>query len=172
MTRCSWLIWSERSGIWEVMAPGCPPGRVVDQDRLPTGSDTIRSVSIPVDLDKLRHETARYGETAYLLTTGDDGRPHGVAATVDWEGQRLVATAGNRTRRNATERPRVALLWPPSEPGGYTLIVDADAEVADRAGEPAVLLTPTRGVLHRPGPAAASRPGCTSDCVPVLEPEP
>lgn len=137
---------------------------------LESGPGTIRSVSISIELDKLRLETTRYGETAYLLTTGDDGRPHGVAATVNWDADRLVATAGNRTRRNAAERPRVALLWPPSEPGGYTLIVDADAEVADRAGGPAVVLTPTRGVLHRPGPAAESRPGCTSDCVPLLEP--
>jgi hypothetical protein len=129
-------------------------------------------VSIPVELDRLKDETDRYGHSAYLLTTGDDGRPHAVAAAVVWDGDRLVATPGNRTRHNAGERPLVSLLWPPAERDGYTLIVDATAEVADRAGRPEVILIPTRGVLHRPGTAPAVRPSCTSDCIPLLEPEP
>ena len=123
-------------------------------------------MSVAVELDRLREETARYGTTAYLLTTGDDGRPHAVAAAVRWEGDRLMLTAGNRTRRNVEARPLVSLLWPPSEPGGYTLIVDAEATVVDDG----VSALPSRGVLHRPGPAPPDRPSCTSDCVPILEP--
>jgi hypothetical protein len=123
-------------------------------------------VSIPVELDRLRDETARYGRIAYLLTAGDDGRPHAVAAGVRWEEDRLVAPAGSRTRRNVADRPLVSFLWPPIEPEGYTLIVDAEAVVADDT----VSARPTRGVLHRPGAAPSERPSCTSDCVPILEP--
>jgi hypothetical protein len=129
-------------------------------------------MSIPVELDRLKDETDRYGHLAYLLTAGDDGRPHAVATAVAWDGDRLVATPGNRTRHNAGERPLVSLLWPPAERDGYTLIVDATAEVADRPGGAEVILTPTRGVLHRPGAIPAARPSCTSDCIPLLEPEP
>jgi len=128
-------------------------------------------VSIPVELDRLKEATDRYGPSAYLLTTGDDGRPHAVASAVLWDGERLVVSPGNRTRRNAGERPLVSLVWPPPEPDGYTLIVDATAEVADGPAGPEVILTPTRGVLHRPGAAPVARPSCTSDCVPLLEPE-
>lgn len=122
-------------------------------------------MSIPVELDRLRDETTRYGAVAYLLTAGDDGRPHAVATEVRWEDGRLVAPVGHRTRRNISDRPLVAFLWPPTEPGGYTLIVDADAEVAADV----VSAGPTRGVLHRPGTAPAERSSCTSDCVPLLD---
>jgi hypothetical protein len=123
-------------------------------------------MSIAVELDRLREETACFGTTAYLLTTGDDGRPHAVAASVRWDGDRLLLTAGQRTRRNVEARPLVSLLWPPPEPGGYSLIVDAEATVADGG----VSARPTRGVLHRTGPAPADRPSCTSDCVPIHGP--
>jgi hypothetical protein len=123
-------------------------------------------VSIPVELERLRDETARYGATAYLLSTGDDGRSHAVAVAVRWNGDRLAAPAGNRTRHNVAGRPLVTFLWPTPEPDGYTLIVDADAVVVDDT----VSARPTRGVLHRPGRAPSVRPSCTSDCVPILEP--
>ncbi|MGH9034670.1 MAG: hypothetical protein ACRD0O_02825 [Acidimicrobiia bacterium] len=123
-------------------------------------------MSIAVELDRLRDETARYGASAYLLTTGTDGRPHAVATAVRWEGDRLAAPAGNRTLGNVAGCPLVSFLWPPTEPDGYTLIVDAEADVVDGT----VSARPTRGVLHRPGPAQPPRPSCTSDCVPLLGP--
>lgn len=123
-------------------------------------------MSIAVELDRLRDETARYGPSAYLLTAGEDGRPHAVATAVRWEGDRLAAPAGKRTLRNVAGCPLVSFLWPPSDPDGYTLIVDAEADVVDGT----VSARPTRGVLHRPGPAQAVRPSCTSDCVPILDP--
>ena len=73
--------------------------------------------------------------------------------------------AGRRTVGNAAARPAVALLWPPAEPGGYSLIVDGDATTADDR----LVVAPTKAVLHRPGPPppAAAASGCTSDCVRV-----
>lgn len=135
-------------------------------------------MSIPVELDGLRAETDRWRLPPYLLTTGDDGRPHAVALVPAWEGSTLVATAaGRRTLANARARSGVSLLWPPSEPDGYSLIVDATAAVDGEPGSERVILGPTRAVLHRPAPPASpDQPGspggqgaCSSDCVPILD---
>lgn len=126
-------------------------------------------MSIPVALERLREEVARSGGRAYVLTAGEDGRPHAVGVEVIWRGELLTAAVGARTAANAAARPLVTLLWPPVEEGGYSLIVDASSDVDD--GE--LLLRPTKGVLHRaargdlePAPGA-----CGSDCVPVLAPD-
>ena len=119
-------------------------------------------MSIAVGLDELRAKIAEFTTDAYLLTVSDDGRAHSVAVPVRWDGDELVIDAGGTTRRNATARPLVALLWPPPEPGGFSLIVDAAVERVDGDAE-VVVLTPTRAVLHRPAPA-----GGGSDCAPVF----
>jgi len=126
-------------------------------------------VSVPVGLAELRSASAGYRASPYLLTTSDDGRPHAVAVTVTWDGDELVAVAGGRTRANGAARPLVSLLWPPSEPGGYSLIVDGDAVIAPSGAE--VRVRPTKAVLHRPAtaPAPAEAGACGSDCVPLLE---
>jgi hypothetical protein len=60
----------------------------------------------------------------------------------------------------------VSLLWPPNEPGGYSLIVDGAAAPSD---DGRIAVTPTRAVLHRPAAGSdASSPGCGADCVPIL----
>ena len=86
-----------------------------------------------------------------------------------------VGLIGGHTRENLTHRSDVTLLWPPSEPGGYSLIVDgtADAQPAaddgSEAGSETVRLgvVPTRALLHREAdpdsPTAAK--GCKHDCV-------
>jgi len=123
-------------------------------------------VSVPVSLDRLRAEVDAFGPSAYALTTGADGRPHAVLAAVAWSGDRLALPAGERTAANAGERPHVALLWPPAEAGGYSLIVDGDAEVD--GGH--LLVVPTKAVLHRPAALGAepTHAGCGSDCLPLV----
>ena len=109
-------------------------------------------VSIPVPLDELRAEIERLGRVAYFLTVGADGRPHCVAQTVEWSGDRLVVAPGNTTVRNAAERPLASLLWPAPGPGEYSLIVYATV-TATRAlgdGNNSVTIEPTRAVFHRP----------------------
>jgi len=118
-------------------------------------------MSIPVGLDELRAQIDEFTTDAYLLTVSDDGRPHGVAVAVEWSGEELVIASGGTTRRNATARPLVALLWPPPARGGYSLIVDAEVARVDDDAE-VVTLVPTRAVLHRPAP------GGGSECAPVL----
>ena len=129
-------------------------------------------MSIPVTLDRLRDEIAGFASTAtYLLTVSDDGRPHSVAVSPEWRGDELVMAAGNRSVSNAAARPSVSLVWAPGELGGYSLIVDATVTdtVATGTGDNTVTVQPTSAVLHRPAASPdATRPGCTSDCVPIL----
>jgi hypothetical protein len=117
-------------------------------------------MSIAVGLDELRTTIEEFATDAYLLTVGDDGRPHSVAVPTRWEGDELVVPAGRTTASNAQARSLVALLWPPAERGGYSLIVDAAVR---RVGDGQVWLQPTRAVLHRPAPS-----GDGNDCAPVL----
>jgi hypothetical protein len=103
-----------------------------------------------------------------------------VAVAVGWDEGALVMSAGRTSVRNAGRRPGVSLLWPPAEPGGYSLIVDgvATAEPRDDGEGGRVTLQPTRAVLHRAAVAAGAGAGseadagaCGSDCVPLLRTE-
>lgn len=123
-------------------------------------------------LERLGAEIAQRRVPPYLLTVNPDGRPHAVATGVTGDGHLLRVAAGLRTCRNITDRPLVSLVWPPDEPGGYSLIVDGDAQVEERAGdgEVTVAVEVTSAVLHRPGPPLDGRPGgaCGNDCVPLF----
>ena len=127
-------------------------------------------MSQPVSLERLRQEVARHECPAYLLTVGPDGRPHSVALTPAWSGDELVMAPGNSSVANAEARRLVSLLWPPAEPGGYSLIVDATVTEASAGGRGDNVLSvrPTKAVLHRP--AAAPDPDGSasgSDCLPL-----
>ena len=113
-------------------------------------------MSVPVPIDRLRSEVARFGP-AFLLTVTDDARPHAVAVAPEWSGDRLVVSAGRTSRKNAAARPDVTLLWPGPAPGEFSLIVDASATVDD--GAETLTLAAGRAVLHRPAP------GGGNDCV-------
>jgi hypothetical protein len=115
-----------------------------------------------VDLDRLATTLEDYSY-AYLMTTGDNGRPHAVAVRTELIDTRLhVGGFGWRSRANALEQPVVALVYPPAAVGGYSLIVDGSATV-DGDG---LIVSPTVAVLHRPPHPDAPPPdsGCASDC--------
>ena len=121
-------------------------------------------MSVKVDLDDLARALRDF-TFAYLVTVGDDFRAHTVAVDpVLADGRFAIDGVGNSTRRNAVAHPDVTVVWPPSEAGGYTLIVDGRAEVTVGG----VAVTPTSAVLHRPAttgfPAAS---GCGDDCIPL-----
>jgi hypothetical protein len=115
-------------------------------------------VSLAVELGRLREQVDAYGPTAYLLSVGENGRPHAVIVRVAWAGDRLTASVGTSTAANATARPGVSLLWPPHDEGGYSLIVDGDATVRDDD----LWLRPTKAVLHRPAPDNPHRAECVT----------
>ena len=121
-------------------------------------------MSVKVDLDQLADALADF-TFGYLITVGDDYHAHTVAVVpVLADGVLHVGEIGNTTRTNAINHDGVTLVWPPHEPGGYTLIVDGHAQSSDDG----LRVAPTRAVLHRPvtPESAAANPGCIHDCVP------
>ena len=125
-------------------------------------------MSIPVELEGLAGAIADRSSTPYLLTSDDFGRPHAVSIVLGWQDAQLVGGCGRSSGRNASARPAVSLLWPPDEPGGYSLIVDADAEVIGEDDERRIVLDPTHAVLHRPVANPDPDADCGHDCAPVL----
>src|SRR5205814_3208403 len=95
---------------------------------------TIRGVSVPVALERLRDEVATYGSAAFVITVSDDGRPHVVSTRVSWNDDELIVAAGRHTLANAGARATATLLWPPVETGGYSLIVDGESPPSAQAG--------------------------------------
>jgi hypothetical protein len=118
-------------------------------------------MSVIVDLDQLSKTLADFA-FAYLITVGDDYRAHTVAVDpVLAAGVFDVGPIGKTTRNNVGRHPDVTLLWPPRQPGGYSLIVDGCGTVGDDSG--ALTIKPSRAVLHRPATAADA----LHDCVPI-----
>lgn len=102
-------------------------------------------MSVKVDLDQLATALADFA-FSYLVTVGDDYRAHTVAvAPVLQNGVLDIGPVGNSTRRNADSHADVTLVWPPREPGGYTLIVDGVATVTGDG----LTVDPRGAVLHR-----------------------
>lgn len=121
-------------------------------------------MSIPVDVSQLAAELVRFGPSAYVLTVRDDATPHVAHVTFTLVDGCLRCPASRTAARNVADRPTMSVLWPPHEPGGYSMIVDGECAVD---GEELVI-TPTSGVLHRPAPAPEGAAGdCGSDCAPL-----
>ena len=123
-------------------------------------------MSVKVDIDRLADELANY-TFAYLVTVGDDFRAHTVAVEPVLAGGVIdVGPVGGSTRRNVESHCIVTLVWPPSLPGGYTLIVDGEGRPAE--ADAPLQVVPSRAVLHRKAaPGIATKPGCKDDCLPL-----
>lgn len=119
-----------------------------------------------VDLKALADALADY-PYAYLITVDDGYRVHTVTVEPQLRKATLdVGLIGGRTRNNLAQRADVTLLWPPAEPGGYSLIVDGTAEVSEAGAETARLtVVPTRALLHRDADSPDAAKGCLHDCV-------
>ena len=108
---------------------------------------------------------------AYLVTVDDNYRVHTVTVEPELREHVLeVGLIGGRTRKNVESRTDVTLLWPPSEAGGYSLIVDGRAELSgatDSDDDGAALrVVPTRALLHRNADPNAPGSGAgLHDCV-------
>jgi hypothetical protein len=118
------------------------------------GANAVRygpGMSVPVALDQLPAALEEFGMVAYLLSAGSDGRPRCVSVALSWSSDKLVAGVGKRTGHNIGAQPLVSLLWPPVEPGGFSLIVDGSAAVTGETegGGAVITITPSGGVRHR-----------------------
>lgn len=121
-----------------------------------------------VDLKRLAAALGGY-RFAYLLTVDDDYRTHTVTTEPELRaGAMVVGLIGGRTRQNLERHSVVTLLWPPSEPDGYSLIVDGIAELADaNEGAAQLRVIPTRALLHRNSDrqTPGSAKGHLHDCI-------
>ena len=123
-------------------------------------------MSIPVDVDDLASALADFG-AGYLATVSSAGTVKVVTVEPEVDdGVVLIEAPGTGTLANLEGNAAVTLVFPPLRPKGYTLLVDARAEVAGRD----VRVTPSGAVLHRPASHADGPPapeGCGHDCAPV-----
>jgi hypothetical protein len=119
-----------------------------------------------VDLGRLAAALDDY-PFAYLITVDEDYHAHTVTVEPVLRGAIIdVGLIGGRTRTNLAHHGDVTLLWPPPEPGGYSLIVDGSTEIADANAETARLgVVPTRALLHREADSPSAAKGCLHDCV-------
>lgn len=104
---------------------------------------------------------------AYLVTVDEDYRVHTVTVEPTLREAVLdIGLIGGRTRKNLAQHADVTLLWPPREPGGYSLIVDGRAQTSEATEEAARLqVVPARALLHREADSPAAAKGCLHDCV-------
>jgi hypothetical protein len=109
-------------------------------------------MSINVELAEVRAVAAGQMPFAYLLTVSEDDAARAVAITPHIDGDTITCEAGRHSCANAIQRPNVSLLWPPADPGDYSLIVDGTATVSGST----LRITATRAVRHRPAPGGGS----------------
>jgi hypothetical protein len=118
-------------------------------------------MSMKVELGELAERLDDYS-FAYLVTVGSAGSAHVLAVLPELGGDALsIGGVGKHTLANVTTHPTATLVWPPSSPDGFSLIVDGSATVS--AGDGEIVVTPTKAILHRPAvDTAGKRTG--SDC--------
>lgn len=108
-------------------------------------------------MSTLWEEISAFGDHAFIVTIGGDGRPHAVSTSLRVDHERIVLLGGSTSKANAAERPTVMLMWPPVDGGPYSLLVDGDATLQ---GDDTIEVTPTSAVLHRVAGADTELPSC------------
>jgi hypothetical protein len=125
-----------------------------------------------VDLERLAAALPDF-PFGYLISVDDDYRVHTVTVEPALRGAVLdIGLVGGGTRKNLARRSGVTLVWPPAEPGGYSLIVDGTAEISDADPDTDIarcVVVPTRALLHRnadsPSTPDGAGGGGLHDCV-------
>ena len=114
-------------------------------------------MSVGVALDVLAQHIRDFGGNPHLVTVSADGHAHVVSAAAPLDDGSFEIRAGRTTRTNVATNAAVTLLWTRAD-GPYSLIVDGDAHLAND-GE-AIVVVPTRAVLHRLADASSELPSC------------
>lgn len=119
-----------------------------------------------VDLARLAELLPGY-RFAFFITVDDGFRPHTTAVTPGYtDGLFDVGPIGRHGRANLAARRAVTLVFPAAGPAEYSLLVDGEAGLPDDP-DGAVLVRPTKALLHRPASSAGDQPtaGGGYDCV-------
>jgi hypothetical protein len=103
-------------------------------------------MSVRVALHEIPAQIARFGPGAFLVTVGDDGRPHPASVLVTAGDAGLSMGGGRRTCTNVAARPDVTVLFAGPDADGFALLVDGRASVG---GDGAVVVSPTSAILHK-----------------------
>ena len=119
-----------------------------------------------VDLERLAAALPDF-PFGYLISVDDDYRVHTVTVEPVLRGAVLdIGLIGGGTRNNLARRGDVTLVWPPAEPGGYSLIVDGIAEISDADPDTippgAWWCPPARCCTATPTPPRRPRAACTT----------
>jgi len=102
-------------------------------------------VSVKVDLGELATAIAGF-DAAYLVTVSAEARLHVLSVWAEpSDGGLVVEGVGRHTQANAAAHPDVTLVFPPAEPGGFSLLVDGTATVDGTT----VTVAPASAILHR-----------------------
>ena len=83
-------------------------------------------------------------------SVGDDQRSHSLAVPTVFRDGVFVVQPGKSSRRNVAVRPLVSMVFPHPQAGGYSLIVDGEAELSGDE----LLVRPSNAILHRPAIAS------------------
>ena len=123
-------------------------------------------MSIPVDRENLIQTIEEFGGSAYLITSSVSDHPHVTHSSFEIREDSLLFTLGKRSTKNVEQNPRISILWPPTESGGYNLIVDGTIVKTESAKWKVEF---DSAILHRPAELLVPRAddGCDSDCKPV-----
>ncbi|MFV0295914.1 MAG: hypothetical protein ACK5JT_07315 [Hyphomicrobiaceae bacterium] len=101
----------------------------------------------------------QFGHDTFLLTTSRNG-PHTSHVTIDMQSGAISCPLGGSAAANIVNDQNVTLFWPPTEPGGYALIINGTADTPlEQNGELVTRIKITKSVYHRRAPAA---PGSSS----------
>lgn len=119
-------------------------------------------MSVAVELGELAAKIGEF-DFAYLVTVSEEGRSHVLSVWPDVTEEGLVVDGvGRHSQANAAAQPTVTLVWPPADPGGFSLLVDGVATVDGST----ITVVPGKAILHRPAPGPDGR-RAGSDCVDV-----
>lgn len=119
-------------------------------------------MSVAVELGELAAKIGEF-DFAYLVTVSEEGRAHVLSVWPDVTEEGLVVDGvGRHSQANAAAQPTVTLVWPPADPGGFSLLVDGVATVDGST----ITVVPGKAILHRPAPGPDGR-RAGSDCVDV-----
>jgi len=123
-------------------------------------------MSIPVDRENLIQTIEEFGGSAYLISSTVGDHPHVTHSSFEISGDSLLFKLGKRSTKNIEQNPRISILWPPTESGGYNLIVDGTIVKTDSAKWKVQF---DSAILHRPAESLVpgTNDGCDSDCKPV-----